>query len=143
MTETGEPDWALIRDRYEAGEGTVREIAEAFGVGLDVINRRKALEIWRPRRMGGRKGQRRAVINRLMHLLERQIALLELKLRTSEVFDMGDTKIIETITKTFEKLDEMQDSQNKAETASTGRLDPELEAVRARLIERVRALDVE
>jgi hypothetical protein len=47
------------------------------------------------------------------------------------------------MTRTFEKLGELQDTQNKAETRRTKRLDPELEAVRQKLIGRVKALETE
>lgn len=124
MTGTGRPDWARIRAEYEAGESTVREIAARHGVALDRINTKRASEVWRPRRRQAGRGQRRAMINKLMHLLERQIAQLEAKLDTNEAFDMADTKLIETMTKTFEKLAELQDVQNKAETGTTKRLDP-------------------
>ncbi|SDG37117.1 hypothetical protein [Pelagibacterium luteolum] len=143
MTETGEPDWAMVRADYEAGEISVRAIAEKHSVTLDRINHRKIKEIWRPRRLWTSRGQRRVIINKLMHLLERQIALLEAKLDTNEAFDMADTKLIETITKTYEKLTELQDVHNKAETRKTARLDPELEAVREKLIRRVKALETE
>lgn len=143
MTETAGPDWARIRAEYEAGEIPVRTIAAAHGTTIDMINHRRIREIWRPRRLWARKGQRRLVVSKLMHLLEKQIAQLETKLEASEVFDMADTKILETMTRTFEKLAEMQDAQNKAETRRTGRLDPELEAVRQKLIRRVEALETE
>lgn len=143
MTETAEPDWGRIRDEYEAGEIAVRAIAAKHGVTLDRLNHRRVREIWRPRRLWARKGQRRLVVSKLMHLLERQIAQLEKKLEGNEVFDMADTKILETMTKTFEKLGELQDTQNKAETRRTSRLDPELEAVREKLIRRVEALETE
>lgn len=143
MTETGEPDWAQIRAEYEAGEVPVRDVAAAHGVTIDMINHRRVREIWRPRRLWARKGQRRVMVSKLMHLLEKQIAQLEKKLESNEVFDMADTKILDTMTRTFEKLGELQDAQNKAETRRTSRLDPELEAVRAKLIRRVQAIETE
>lgn len=143
MTETGEPDWARIRVEYEAGEIPVRDIAARHNTTLDKINHRRAREIWRPRRLWSSRGQRRVVVNRLMHLLERQIAQLEAKLDINEAFDMADTKIIETMTKTFEKLGELQDSQSRAVKGKSARLDPELEAMREKLIRRVQELDVD
>jgi hypothetical protein len=143
MTETAEPDWERIRVEYEAGEIPIREIAAAHSTTIDIINHRRVREIWRPRRLWARKGQRRLIVSKLMHLLEKQIAQLEKKLEGSEEFDMADTKILETMTRTFEKLGELQDTQNKAETRRTKRLDPELEAVRQKLIGRVKALETE
>lgn len=143
MTETGDPDWAQIRAEYEAGTTPVRTIAARHGVTLDRINKRRAQQIWRPRRLWRSRGGRRMVVSRLMHLLEKQIAQLETKLNSNEAFDMSDTKIIETMTRTFEKLEQLQDAQNKAETGKSARLDPELEAVREKLIRRVQELETE
>lgn len=144
MDEAVEPDWAAVRIAYETGDLPVRQIAEDFGVTTDLINRRRARETWKPRRVWAYRGQRRIMIGKLFYLLEVQIAQLERKLENNGDFDMADTRVLETMTKTFEKLGELQDLANtKDEARRPGRLDPELEAVRAKLIARVEALETD
>lgn len=144
MDETSGPDWDAVRADYEAGEMAVRAIAAMHGVSIDLINRRRVKETWRPRRIWAYRGQRRILVGKLFHLLEKQIAQLEKKLEENGDFDMADTRVLETMTKTFEKLGELQDTVNNKEARKrAARLDPELEAVREKLIRRVEALETE
>lgn len=145
-----EPDWVAIRRLYEGREMTIAEIAASYGVSTSAIQRRRRAEGWIKRSLRGESRQspvdvsaidRSRLIARLLKVVDRNLELLEMRMGLEEPSTAADrereTRAIGTLTRTIEKLTELQSDRdavraNSAKIRSGSTLDQD-EAVRLRL----------
>jgi hypothetical protein len=156
------PDWPAIRRAYEDQSLSVRKIAEGHGVTVSALNRRRTAEGW-PRRAqkkpspAGRSkrstGQsiargRKAIVERLYNILERNLKLMEVRMETSEPGTAADrerdTRAIGSLTRTVGKITEL-DAETKpvastaagSEKARGGIDEAEADRIRVELAQRI------
>lgn len=144
------PDWVAIRQLYEGTRTPLSDIATSHNVSLSAIKRRRLAEGWQKRSAKkssetpklakqSEAADRSQLISRLLRIIDRNLELLEMRIQTEDPGTAADrereTRAIGTLTRTIEKLTELQ-SQSDARTSSTklsfGNSDED-EAVRLRL----------
>lgn len=138
MTETAGPDWARIRAEYEAGQVPLDELVAAHAIKRNQLNYQRRKEGWILRHP---VTSRRGLLKRMLALIERQIARMEQKL-TEEPMSATEMRMLESMTKAIDRIGAMEAAEKKASSGRT-RMDPELEAIRERLVQRIEELDVE
>lgn len=139
MTNHVEPDWAAVRHAYERTNQAVSEIAAEHGMSVDRLHYQRRKENWAMRSPGTGRARRHNVLGRIMLLVEAQVSALETKLEEDGQMSATDMRLLESMTKTLDKLIALQNAHKKAAPKRV-RMSPELEAVRQRLIERVQEL---
>jgi transposase-like protein len=150
-----EPDWVAIRRMYEDGEKTIAAIAAEHGITPSAIQRRRAVEGWLKRsdkitkRRNSESGDsdRKALIARLLKVVDRNLKLMEIQMESSEPGTAADrereTRAIGTLTRTIEKLTELQSEADVARSASrhsSGAIsvdDSEADRLRLEIAERI------
>ncbi|RDE10469.1 hypothetical protein [Pelagibacterium lacus] len=141
MSEPEEPDWAAVRADYEAGGRSVAEVARAHGISRDQLNRQRVREDWILRRPGTGRMRRRNILARMVGLIEAQITQLERKL-IEDPMNTSEIRMLESMTKALDRITALSEAENKVARKRV-KTDPELEAIRERLSQRISELDVE
>lgn len=138
MTEAAEPDWARIRAEYEAGEVPIDELVATHAIKRNQLNYHRRKENWTLRNpVTGKRG----LLKRMLSLIERQIARMEQKMN-EEPMSATEMRMLESMTKAIDRIGAMEVAEKKARPGRV-RMDPELEAIRERLVQRIQELDVE
>lgn len=89
---------------------------------------------------------RRKLLSRLMALVEGQVAQIEIKREEEPVMSADEMRLLDAMTKTLERVIALSASENKTATTPKRRVqkvDPELEAIRQRLVQRIEKLETE
>jgi len=141
MTETGAPDWALIRADYEAGKVPIIDLLDTHGIHRNQLNYRRRTEHWKLRRPVASATRSRTLLRRMLGLMESQIGRLEHKL-DEEPMSATEMRMLESMTKAIDKIRTMEAAEKKVRPGRV-RMNAELEAIRERLIQRIDELDVE
>lgn len=131
MTDKSERDWRAIRFDYEHSELTVTEIEERYDVSRPTLYAHAGREEWalrRPSRQTGRK----ALIHRLIVMLERQIRHLEINMSGS---DEKEVTLLGNMARTLEKLIDL-DRKNEGDKPDKKR-DREIDDLRQKLADRI------
>lgn len=151
------PDWVAVRRMYEEGGTTIAAIADAHGITPSAIQRRRAAEGWRKRSAGQRQAQtagtlgrgtgRKALIARLLKVVDRNLKLMEIHMESREPGTAADrereTRAIGALTRTIEKLTELQSEADVAQansrnaSSATPLDDGEAERLRLEIAERI------
>ncbi|WMT91179.1 hypothetical protein [Pelagibacterium sp. H642] len=138
MTEAAEPDWARIRAEYEAGEVPIDDLVATHAIKRNQLNYHRRKENWTLRNpVTGKRG----LLKRMLSLIERQIARMEHKMN-EEPMSATEMRMLESMTKAIDRIGAMEVAEKKARSGRV-RMDPELEAIRERLVQRIQELDVE
>ena len=141
MTDRSDPDWDAVRADYEAGTVPVNAVAQKHGLSLHQLQTRRRAQGWVGRSKGIGRIRRRGLLRRMLGLIEAQITQLETKLE-SEPMSATEMRMIESMTKALDKITALEAAENKGSNKRV-RMDPEHEAIRDRLVQRVQALDVD
>lgn len=131
MTDKSERDWRAIRFDYEHSELSVTQIEERYDVSRPTIYAHAGREEWalrRPSRQTGRK----ALIHRLIVMLERQIRHLEINMSGS---DEKEVTLLGNMARTLEKLIDL-DRKNEGDKPDKKR-DREIDDLRQKLADRI------
>jgi hypothetical protein len=139
MTEKTGPDWAAVQEDYVNGNGTLSDIVERHGVSREAIGRRRRAEKWPARRPHACVVQRRVVIGRLLQVLDRQVAILEARLTDDQAVQPDAIRLVEILTKTFEKLIALDNTEKQAR-GQRDRPEPEMAVLRKKLADRIMKL---
>lgn len=146
------PDWVAIRQLYEGTRTPLSEIAASHKVSLSAIKRRRLAEGWQKRSpkkssetpkpaKRSENTERSHLISRLLRIIDRNLELLEMRIQTEDPGSAADrereTRAIGMLTRTIEKLTELQSQSDDTKTSSakvsSGSHSDEDEAVRLRL----------
>ena len=127
------PDWAAVRRLYEEGGTTVAAIAAAHGITTSAILKRRAAEGWPKRSVAGSGSSktaprghapatgRNALIARLLRVVDRNLKLMEMHMDSGQPGTAADrereSRAIGTLTRTIEKLTELQSETDAARAA--------------------------
>lgn len=128
---TDGPDWAAIRTAYETTPERLTQLAARFGVHWQAINARVQRESWK-QHVAGTGGDRQSLIDRLIKMLERQIAYLEAAMKTS---DEKEVTLLGNMARTLEKLIDL-DAKLAGKKPDKKR-DRELEDIKRKLADRI------
>ncbi len=127
------PDWVAIRRLYEEGGTPIAEIAAAHGITASMIQKRRAVCGWpkRSRRTGSKPAKsagdtpagRRALVSRLMKVVDQNLKLMEMRMEADEPGTAADrereTRSIGALTRTLGKLTELQAETDTARAAGS------------------------
>lgn len=141
MTEAAGPDWERIRAEYEAGEILIADILAAHNVKLNQLNYRRRKEHWTLRMPVTSQQQGRNLLRRMLDLIESQIARLEQKF-SEEPMSAAEMRMLETMTKAIDRIAAREAAERKV-ASKPMQMDPELAAIRDRLVQRIEELDVQ
>lgn len=141
MSGTVEPDWDAVRADYEETDIPIVEVAAAHGVTLNQLNTRRRREHWTLRNPGVGRQRRQSLLARMLGLIEAQITQLEKKL-AEEPMSATEMRMLESMTKALDKITALEAADKKV-VKKRVRMDPELEAIRERLIDRISKLETE
>jgi len=150
------PDWVTVRRMYEDGEKTIAAIAAEHGITPSAIQRRRAAEGWRKRSARSQtynassdrgNSERKALIARLLRVVDRNLKLMEIQMDSGEPGTAADrereTRAIGTLTRTIEKITELQSEADVVRGASrnasgaTSVDDSEADRLRLEIAERI------
>jgi site-specific recombinase len=141
MSGTVEPDWDAVRAEYEQSDTPIVQIAAAHGLTLNQLNTRRRKERWVLRNPGTGRQRRQSLLARMLGLIEAQITQLERKL-SEEPMSATEMRMLESMTKALDKITALEAAEKKV-VKKRVRMDPELEAIRVRLIDRISKLETE
>jgi hypothetical protein len=141
MSGTVEPDWDAVRAEYEDSDTPLAQIAAAHGLTLNQLNTRRRKEHWVLRKPGTGRQRRQSLLARMLGLIEAQITQLERKL-CEEPMSATEMRMLESMTKALDKITALEAAEKKV-VKKRVRMDPELEAIRERLIDRISKLETE
>lgn len=141
MNGQGEPDWQAVRADYEAREMTLEEIAARHRTTPSRIGNRRRAEGW-PRRSGSKETRAVAIEVRILRLIDRQLARLELEFE-DKTMSSNEMRLVEAMTKTMDRVIAKETTKTKAteKRIEKPRLDPQLVAIRDKLRKRMEDLN--
>ncbi|MCD7059480.1 hypothetical protein [Pelagibacterium xiamenense] len=143
MTELSGPDWDAVRRDYVAGVIDVEEIAARHGITKNQIDYYRAKACWPKRRPGANRPVGLDIIRRMIRLIDIQVAALEETMRKAGSMSATEIRTLETMTKTIDRLIAMDVTESGKRARQEQKPDPELEAIRERLVNRIQALETE
>lgn len=124
-------DWAAVQLDYEQDEGTIPEICARYGITDAQLRHRRERHGWKLRNEWSlRVGP---LINRMMRVLDGQVR--ELEKQMAEPVDKN-AALLGTMTKTLEKLVELDEGQRKKQPAKR----KEMSDIRNKLAARIEQL---
>jgi hypothetical protein len=141
MSGTVEPDWDAVRAEYEDADTPIVQIAATHGLTLNRLNTRRRKEHWVLRKPGVGRQRRQSLLARMLGLIEAQITQLERKL-LEEPMSATEMRMLESMTKALDKITALEAAEKKV-VKKRVRMDPELEAIRERLVDRISKLETE
>ncbi len=141
MSGTLQPDWDAVRADYEQSDIPLTEIASEHGLTLNQLNTRRRKDHWVLRKPGTGRQRRQSLLARLLGLIEAQITQLERKL-SEEPMSATEMRMLESMTKAIDKITALEAAEKKIQKKRV-RMDPELEAIRERLTDRISRLETE
>lgn len=141
MTETAEPDWARIRVEYEAGEISIADLVANHNIKRNQLNYRRQKGLWALRTPVTGRQRSTSLLRRMLGIFASQITRLEHKLN-EEPMSATEMRMLESMAKAIERIRDIEAAEKKT-SKPRERMDPELEAIRERLAQRIEDLDVE
>ena len=141
MTETAGPDWERIRVEYEAGEIPLEDIVANHKIKRNQLNYRRQREFWTLRMPVTGRQRSTSLLRRMLGIFASQITRLEHKLN-EDAMSATEMRMLESMTRAIERIREIEVAEKKV-SKPRERMDPELEAIRERLAQRIENLDVE
>ena len=130
-----------MRAEYEDSDTPLAQIAAAHGLTLNKLNTRRRKEHWVLRKPGTGRQRRQSLLARMLGQIEARITQLERKL-CEEPMSATEMRMLESMTKALDKITALEAAEKKV-VKKRVRMDPELEAIRERLIDRISKLETE